>query len=353
MNSTGGEEVVFRVRESLDVTLMVTQLMRHPILADAAETDRNALVTVASELGTNIVKYAKLGTVSLRRRSERDGLVIDVMADDTGPGIPDIALALQDHYSTGNSLGLGLPAVRRMMDSLQIDSAPAAGVRVLASKRINGSSAVKKSPAAPVAPPKSEFAIPFEVGVTVRPLHGWQACGDATYCRRDSRGVLVGIFDGLGHGSSAAQAVQAACAALDAAPCLDDLKLCFDALNGALRATVGAVGVLCHVDYQTNVARLAGVGNASCMRVARERWTLISRDGVLGQRLPSVFVQTLLLRPGDLLAFWTDGLGGAGLPQHLALNSEMDLPELARVVVQDFGRPYDDAGVLLLRWRGG
>lgn len=352
MNSTRGEEIVFRVRESLDVTLMVTQLMRHPILADAAETDRNTLVTVASELGTNIVKYAKFGTVSVRRRSERDGLVIDVMADDSGPGIPDLALALQDHYSTGNSLGLGLPAVRRMMDSLQIDSAPAAGVRVFASKRITGGGTVKKSTTVPVAPSEFEFAIPFEVGVALRPLHGRQACGDATYCRRDSRGVLVGIFDGLGHGSSAAQAAQTACGALDAAPCIADLKHCFDALNDALRATVGAVGVLCHIDYQTNVARLAGVGNVSCMRVTPERWTLISRDGVLGQRLPSVLIQTLLLRPGDLLAFWTDGLGGKGLPQHLAFNSEMDLPELARIVVQEFGRPYDDAGVLLLRWRG-
>lgn len=352
MASVGGDELVFRLRESLDVTLMVTQLMRHPFLADASENERNALVTVASELGTNIVKYAKFGTVSLRRRRTSDGLVVDVLADDTGPGIPDIPLALQDHFSTGNSLGLGLPAVRRMMDTLEIESTPAAGVRVVASKWINGCDEVKKSSAAPLVSQQPPYPMPFEVGNVIRPLDGQQACGDITYCRREPQGVLIGIFDGLGHGRSAAQAAQAACEVLDATPHLADIKGCFDAIDHALRTTVGAVGMLCYVDYRSSTARFAGVGNAIGMRVVRERSTLIAREGVIGQRLPSIFVQMLSLQPGDLLAFWTDGLATKGLSEYLALNSEKDLANLAQDAVREFERLYDDAGLLLFRWKG-
>lgn len=349
--SSGRDEIVFRVCESLDVTLMVTQLMRHPFLADASETDRNALVTVASELGTNIVKYAERGAVSLRRRWDGQRVVIDVLAEDHGPGIADIELALQDHFSTGQSLGLGLPAVRRMMDSLHVESVPGHGLRVSASKRLNGDRSTTSLTARAVVTPRVSNR-QFEVGVATRPLPGKQACGDATYCRRDDQGVLVGIFDGLGHGSAAAQAATSACAALDHVTNLADLKSAFDALHQALRSTVGAVAALCHVAFDSGLARYAGIGNTSGMRVLAERWVPISRDGVLGQRLPGIFEQTIRLAPGDLLALWTDGVAANGLPQYLSFNVDKDLVVLAGEAVQQFGRGYDDAGLLLFRWRG-
>ncbi|MBF6370995.1 ATP-binding protein, partial [Nocardia puris] len=53
-----------------------------------------------------------------------------VQAEDQGPGIRDIARALEDGYSTGRGLGLGLPGARRLMDRLTIDSAPGRGTLV-------------------------------------------------------------------------------------------------------------------------------------------------------------------------------------------------------------------------------
>lgn len=340
----GHDEIVFRLRESLDVTLMVTQLTRHPIMSEASELDRNALVTVASELGTNIVKYAGRGAISLSRRTENQQSIIEVFAEDHGPGIADVELALQDHYSTGNSLGLGLPAVRRMMDSFHIDSAPGAGVRVRASKRLHGERRATRS--------STRVGTLFESGGAVRPLPGRQLCGDAFYTRHDERGVLLGIIDGLGHGAPASEAAQAACAALDAVSDLGDLQAGLEGLHDRLRPTVGAVAGLCHVSFDTGTARYTGVGNTGCMRVVAERWTPISRDGVLGQRLPSLFEQTVRLVPGDLLALWTDGLATSGLPQFLSFNVDKDPAALAREALQQFGRPYDDAGLLLVRWRG-
>ena len=50
--------------------------------------------------------------------------------EDHGPGIPDISLAMQDGYTTGNTLGLGLGGARRLVNDFDIVSTPGEGTRV-------------------------------------------------------------------------------------------------------------------------------------------------------------------------------------------------------------------------------
>ncbi len=86
-------------------------------------SDHQTVIVIAiSELARNIVKYAKQGKIILRRiqQDNKHGLVI--IAQDEGPGISNIELALQDGYSTGGGLGLGLPGVKRLMDEFEIVS---------------------------------------------------------------------------------------------------------------------------------------------------------------------------------------------------------------------------------------
>ena len=78
--------------------------------------------TSASELARNIFQYATKGHVYLSEVT-KDGLMgLEIKALDQGPGIENIDLAMQDHYSTGGTLGLGLPGVKRMMDDFFIQS---------------------------------------------------------------------------------------------------------------------------------------------------------------------------------------------------------------------------------------
>src|SRR2546426_689710 len=56
---------------------------------------------------------------------------VEILAADAGPGIPDVALAMQDGFSTSSSLGLGLPGVRRLMDEFEISSEFGKGTTVM------------------------------------------------------------------------------------------------------------------------------------------------------------------------------------------------------------------------------
>ena len=92
------------------------------------------IATAVSELANNIVKYAGDGEILIDRIDAGRQLGIEVAARDRGPGIEDIQLALADHFSSGNSLGLGLPGVKRMMDEFEINSEPGKGTTVTVRK---------------------------------------------------------------------------------------------------------------------------------------------------------------------------------------------------------------------------
>jgi serine/threonine-protein kinase RsbT len=87
------------------------------------ETNQVLIATAASELATNIVKYAKEGEVILKIIQRDRQLGIEIIARDDGPGIRDIEQVMQDNFSTSkSSLGLGLPSVQRIMDEFKIES---------------------------------------------------------------------------------------------------------------------------------------------------------------------------------------------------------------------------------------
>ncbi|MCL5272118.1 MAG: anti-sigma regulatory factor [Gammaproteobacteria bacterium] len=99
--------------------------------------DLALIATAISELTRNIVTYAQMGIIHLEFIEDRGKKGILVQAVDDGPGIKDIELALQDGYSTTNSLGLGLPGVRRLMDDFNIHSELGIGTTITTKKWID------------------------------------------------------------------------------------------------------------------------------------------------------------------------------------------------------------------------
>jgi serine/threonine-protein kinase RsbT len=95
-----------------------------------SSTDLTLLATAISEVARNITTYAGEGEVILRVRDEGGRKGIEVLAVDEGPGIADVEQAMQDGFTTGNGLGLGLPGTRRLVDEFELRTAPGEGTTV-------------------------------------------------------------------------------------------------------------------------------------------------------------------------------------------------------------------------------
>jgi serine/threonine-protein kinase RsbT len=92
--------------------------------------DQTKIVTAASELARNTVIHGGGGTVRLEALNDGPRRGLRLTFEDSGPGIPDVPLALKDGYSTGTGLGLGLGGARRLMSEFDIQSTPGQGTRV-------------------------------------------------------------------------------------------------------------------------------------------------------------------------------------------------------------------------------
>ena len=93
--------------------------------------DQTRLATVASELSRNVVKYGGGGRLIAQSTVETNGRAgLRLIFEDEGQGIPDIARAMRDGFSTGRGLGKGLPGSKRLVDEFKIESAPGQGTRV-------------------------------------------------------------------------------------------------------------------------------------------------------------------------------------------------------------------------------
>ena len=98
---------------------------------ELTSTDQTLLATAISEVARNITTYAKRGEVLLSVVHDDNGREgIQVIARDQGPGIENLELAMQDGYTSGGGLGLGLPGARRLVDDFNIETAPGQGTTV-------------------------------------------------------------------------------------------------------------------------------------------------------------------------------------------------------------------------------
>src|SRR5690242_15002285 len=98
---------------------------RHAVRDAASEigfgsSDVTRIVTAASELARNVFKYGGGGVMQLNRIENSGRPGIELVFTDRGPGIRDISLAMQEGYSSGGGLGMGLPGAKRLADEFEI-----------------------------------------------------------------------------------------------------------------------------------------------------------------------------------------------------------------------------------------
>jgi serine/threonine-protein kinase RsbT len=118
------------LRDSEDVVKIRQAVREWAISSGFSLVDQTKIVTAASELARNAVLHGGGGTVRLESLNDGARRGLRVVFEDQGRGIPDIAQALRDGFTTGSGLGLGLGGARRLVNEFDIDSHPGAGTRV-------------------------------------------------------------------------------------------------------------------------------------------------------------------------------------------------------------------------------
>ena len=136
MISLSKDEII--VKREQDLILVRNRVKEVAVKIKMGLVNQTRLITAASELLRNMLRYAEGGSCLIEVVSSGRNNGVRLTFTDRGPGIPDIALAMKDGYSTGKSLGLGLPGTKRLVNEFDIKSVVGEGTKVTILKWANG-----------------------------------------------------------------------------------------------------------------------------------------------------------------------------------------------------------------------
>jgi len=305
----------------------------------------NEIGLAVTELATNLVKHhAENGRIisSVVDKKDRKGIII--MAVDSGPGIPDVSLALEDGHSTCGTMGTGLGAVNRLMDEFEVESGTMEMARVHPCEVGTRITCRKWRPRQTTTTANSASLINFSV--MSRPMAGEKCCGDAYFLKHYENVYFVALLDGLGHGEQACIAAQTAVGFIR-----DNYKksmqFIFEGVHRVCKATRGVAMSAFRIDLDNKIFYYAGIGNI-VTRVfhSPSRITPVNLNGTLGLILKKVRVFEYSWQGGTVVAY-TDGISNKW-----KLN---DFPELeskppaatASFLLKRLGRNTDDATIIV------
>ena len=127
-----------QIQKEQDVVPFRNRVKEYAVKIGMNLINQTKLITAASELVRNMLKYAGGGSVLIEVITEERNSGIRLTFSDKGPGIKDIALAMKDGFSTGKSLGIGLPGTKRLVSEFNIKSSVGEGTTVSIIKWKNG-----------------------------------------------------------------------------------------------------------------------------------------------------------------------------------------------------------------------
>lgn len=127
-----------KIEKEQDVVPFRNRVKEYAVKIGMSLVNQTKLITAASELVRNMLKYANGGVVLIEVISQGRDNGIRLTFQDKGPGIEDITLAMKDGYSSGKSLGIGLPGTKRLVNEFDIKSTVGSGTTVTIIKWKNG-----------------------------------------------------------------------------------------------------------------------------------------------------------------------------------------------------------------------
>lgn len=325
-----------RVTELSQVGEARRELARVAAEAGFDEDHRGKLAIIATELATNLAKYAQQGEVLLRTYDVGGTAGVEVLALDRGPGMANVARCLEDGYSSGGTAGNGLGAVRRLATTFDVYSSQPQGTIVLA--RVRARAAMEPKPR-------------FEWGVVNLPAPKEFVSGDTWRIGIRQNQLAAMIADGLGHGPQAFEAADVAGQVFDGDGSLTSEEF-LAASDRRMRGTRGAAVAFARLDASQGKVKFAGVGNIA--GTIRSRGTannrgLMSHNGTVGVTVRKVQEFEYDCPQGAILIMHSDGLQSRwNLADYPGL-IERHPAIIAAVLYRDYCRGRDDVTVCVIR----
>lgn len=305
---------------------------------DFPETATANLALIVTEMATNLLKHSEGGEILLRHFYDKGSFWMEAISVDRGPGMANIKESLRDGFSTKQSSGTGLGAIRRLSQEFDIYSQLGKGTAVLARLSLR-------------ARPSQELSRNqnLEIGAVQVPNVGEEICGDAwTFCR-DRSGMLLLVADGLGHGPQAATASRRATAFVEDNSNLDLIPQ-LQGTHEALRGSRGAALALAQLSVTERTVRFAGLGNiAGVIANAEARHYMVSHSGTAGMEVRR-FQEFLYSWPERVpVILHSDGLGTKwDLTAYRGL-ADCHAGLIAAVLYRDWSRRQDDVTVVVVK----
>ncbi len=302
------------------------------------EGDQGKVSIIASELATNLHRYAKDGEVLLRSYAIGGSTGMEVLAIDRGPGMVNVAKCLEDGYSTGGTPGNGLGAVRRLATQFDIFSSQPSGTIVLARLQ-------KMTEALPA------LIKPVDWGAINRPAPHETLCGDTWRLAQRNGELALMVVDGLGHGPQAADAATTAARVFDGDSFATPAGF-LTTVDRSMRGTRGAAIAVAQVNTRVGKVQFAGIGNIAGSLRSRESTKgrgLVSHNGTVGVEVRKVQQFDYDYSHDSLLILHSDGLQGRWSFDAYPGLIDRHPAVVASVLYRDFCRGRDDVTVCVIR----
>jgi anti-sigma regulatory factor (Ser/Thr protein kinase) len=298
---------------------------------DATDASRAAII--AAELGTNLIKHAGEGDLSITPFEDGDGKGIELLSLDKGPGIADVQKSLTDGHSTAGTAGAGLGAIRRNSDVFGVSSQVGRGTVVLARLRPRG----------------QRVAGEYTVSSVSSPYPGEGVCGDGWTAKSIGDRLLVLLADGSGHGPLAHVAARRA-SEIFVERAAGSPEHIAESIHNGLGATRGAAIAIAQIDPHRGQVDFVGVGNISAALIERSGVRrMISHNGTAGYLAPRIHAFRYPFQGAATIVLHSDGLTARwDLDQYPGL--AVAHPSLiSGVLYRDYRRGRDDATIVTVR----
>jgi anti-sigma regulatory factor (Ser/Thr protein kinase) len=301
-------------------------------------THRGRAAIVATEIATNIARHTRGGEILYAVADHPEGLAMEILGIDRGPGMADPDRCLSDGYSTSSTPGNGLGAIRRQSEEFDLYSSVERGSVVMSRTFVRERN--KGGAAGP----------PLVFGGVCVPHPGEPVSGDVWRVRWNDGGYSVLAVDGLGHGLPANAAAERAAEIFEESPFLSPAEL-VERIHHGLHGTRGATVAVARFHADREQLSYSGIGNIFGRLLSSDGARgLISMNGTAGVQVGKILEFAYDCRADAVLVMHSDGLQSRweataypGLAtRHPAL--------LAATLYRDFQRGRDDISVVAARW---